>query len=261
MSHTKDNKGQFLGLSPKASFIAGLATGILVLCSVGFFILLGTVVRNGGLFAIKTPTVAAATTTPTPTATAPAPTAALTAQDVAPVTSSDHIFGDPNASVTLIEYSDFECPYCKQFHPSLAQLMTEYQGKVRWVYRHYPLSFHQNAEKEAEAAECIAEQGGDKAFWDYASKIFDRTTSNGTGFALDKLPDLAQEVGVNKAKFQDCLNSGKYSSVVAQDEQTGVTAGVQGTPGTIVMNSSGKVQLVEGAVSYAQLKQVVDSMF
>jgi protein-disulfide isomerase len=179
---------------------------------------------------------------------------------VAPVTDRDHVRGPANAKVTLIEYSDFECPFCKRFHPTMLQLMQEYGDQVRWVYRHFPLSFHQNAQKQSEASECVAELGGNEKFWQFTDKLYERTTSNGTGFALDKLPDLAAEVGVNKAKFEECLNSGKYADYVKQDFQGGVTAGVTGTPGTIVTDGKGKSQLVPGAVDYADLKATVDSI-
>ncbi len=171
---------------------------------------------------------------------------------------TDHILGDKNAKVFVIEYSDFECPFCKRFQPTMQQLLSQYQGKVAWVYRHFPLSFHQNAQKEAEASECANELGGNDAFWKYADKIFERTTSNGTGFPLNGLVPLAKEIGLDETKFKSCLDSGKYAQHVQQDEQEGQTAGVTGTPGNIVWTKDGKPQLVEGAVPLSSLKIVVD---
>lgn len=109
---------------------------------------------------------------------------------------SDYIRGDKNAPVTMIEYSDLECPFCKSIHPSLVRIMNEYPGKVKWVYRHFPLSFHANAQKEAEAAECIGKLAGADKYWEFIDKVFERTTSNGTGFALTALPTLAGELGI-----------------------------------------------------------------
>jgi len=157
--------------------------------------------------------------------------------------------------VTLIEYSDFECPYCKTHFQTLNQVMQQYDGKVRLIYRHYPLSFHQNAEKEAEASECVAELGGNSAFWKFYEKIFTETTSNGTGIALERLGPMAKEVGVDQAAFQKCLDSGKYASLVSQDEQEGTDAGVQGTPATFV---NGK--LVSGAQPFANFKTIIDGL-
>lgn len=253
---SKDD-GSFAGLTPKASFIAGLATGILVLCTIGFFVLL-VMMFSGKSFAAKS----GSAVKPTPTVTTPTPSAGGTEEvgDVKPVSDRDHIRGSNDATVTLIEYSDFECPFCQRFHPTMEQLMTEYEGKVRWVYRHFPLSFHQNAQKEAEASECVAELAGNDAFWEFTDKIYERTTANGTGFALEKLPDLAAEVGADRGKFEECLNSGKYASYVEEDMQSGVAAGVTGTPGTIAINDAGEAQLIPGAVSYSELKNVVDSL-
>ena len=250
-------------VSPKTAFMAGFAGGILIVCTLGFFILLTIVLRGGSLAGIFKPTSLAAATVsapaPKPTVTAPSPSNSGNVQNVRPVSKQDHIRGDAEAPVKIIEYSDIECPFCKRFHPTMKQVVSEYQGKVAWVYRHFPLSFHQNAEKEAEATECANELGGNDAFWKYVDTLFERTTSNGTGFALDQLAPLAKEIGLDETKFKSCLDSGKYASRVQQDERDGASAGVTGTPGNIVIGKDGKAQLVEGAVPFEQLKAVVDS--
>ncbi len=178
-----------------------------------------------------------------------------------PVTDKDHIRGNKNTQVVLVEYSDFECPFCKRFHPTMQQVIKDYGDKVAWVYRHFPLSFHQNAQKEAEATECANELGGNDAFWNYVDKIFERTTSNGTGFALDQLSPLAAEIGLNQSAFQQCLDSGKYAKYVQNDEAGGVKAGINGTPGTIIIPKNGKKQLIPGALPYEQVKPIIDSAF
>ena len=174
------------------------------------------------------------------------------------LTSEDRIRGNKNAKVALIEYSDMECPFCKRFHPTMQQVMKEYGDKVKWVYRDFPLSFHQNAQKEAEAGWCINELGGSDAFWKYTDAIFDRTTSNGTGFALNKLGPLAAEVGVDQAKFQNCLDSGKYTKKVQDQEARGASEGVTGTPGTIILTTNGDTQLISGALPFEQIKPMID---
>ncbi len=248
-------------LSPKSSFIVGLVTGILALCTIGFVVLLVITLRGGNLLATlqpgsKTPL---AVGSPSPSPTPPsAPAGGGSSDNVPPVSAEDHIRGDAQAPVKLVEYSDLECPFCKSFHPTMQQVMDQYKGKVAWVYRHFPLSFHQNAQKEAEATECANELGGNTAFWNYLDKIFERTTSNGTGFALNQLGPLAKEIGLDQVKFQSCLDSGKYAQHVADDMAGGAAAGVSGTPGTIAIASNGKTYPIEGAQPLAAVKAVID---
>jgi protein-disulfide isomerase len=178
--------------------------------------------------------------------------------NAAEVTDRDHIRGNENAEITLIEYSDLECPFCQRFHTTMQEIMTEYGDKVRWVYRHYPLAFHANAQKEAEGSECVAELGGNDAFWEFIDKMFERTTANGTGFALDALGPLAAEVGVNQSQFQRCLDDGKYEQYVKDQLAEGTTAGVSGTPSTFIVNSNGESQIVVGAQPIDAFKAIID---
>ncbi len=203
-------------------------------------------------------TTTAATTPSAPGAPA-APGAATPAGKVPTVTSQDHIRGSANASVKLIEYSDLECPFCKSFHPTMQQVIQQYGNNVAWVYRHFPLTFHQNAQKEAEAAECVSEQGGSDKFWQFVDTVFTRTISNGTGFALDKLGPLAAELGLDQSKFQQCLDSGKYTKLVQDEAAGGATAGVQGTPTTFVVAKDGTAQALPGALPIDQVKSAIDA--
>jgi protein-disulfide isomerase len=174
------------------------------------------------------------------------------------VAATDHIRGNKNAKVTLITYSDYECPFSKSVEPTLKQLRDTYGDKIRSIYRHYPLPFHANAQKEAEAAECIAQLGGNDAFWKYTDAIFERTTSNGTGIALDSLGPLAAEIGIDQQQFQSCLDSGKYEKQVKDSITEGTTAGVQGTPSTFILDSKGNSELVVGAQPIASFKTIID---
>lgn len=197
-------------------------------------------------------------TAATPAPQAGAPQTPAPAASVPPLALDDHVRGNRNAKVLLIEYSDFECPYCKTFHPTLQQAVNAYGDNVAWVYRHFPLGFHANAQKEAEAAECVAELGGNEKFWEFSDKLFERTTSNGTGFALDKLAPLAAEIGVDTTAFQTCLDSGKYTEKVKKHMAEGTAAGVTGTPGTFVVKADGSSTLIPGALPLEMVKQAID---
>lgn len=177
-----------------------------------------------------------------------------------PVTDEDHIRGSKDAEIVLVEYSDLECPFCKTFHPTVQQIVEEYDGKVAWVYRHYPLSFHANAQKQAEASECAAELGGNDAFWQFVDAVFERTESNGTGFALSDLGPLAAELGLDQQAFQQCLDSGKYEKRVKDDMAGGAETGITGTPGTIIVTKDGKKDLINGAISFEDAKTQIDSL-
>jgi protein-disulfide isomerase len=161
----------------------------------------------------------------------------------------DHIFGDPNAPISLIEYSDYECPFCKRFHETAKEIVKIYDGKVNWVYRHFPLSFHNpGAQKEAEASECANELGGNDAFWKYTDAIYERTQSNGKGFPLTGLVPLAKELGLDEKRFTQCFESGRHEARVKEDVDEGGKIGITGTPANILLhNETGEVVLKTGA--------------
>lgn len=174
----------------------------------------------------------------------------------------DHIFGSQDALVSLIEYSDYECPYCKRFHKTAKQVVVSYNGTVNWVYRHYPLSFHNpGAQKQAEASECSAQLGGNEAFWSFSDRVFERTRSGGKGFPLDRLVPLAEEIGLDGQAFRDCLDGGQMVARVQEDFDEGNRIGVRGTPANILINNkTGEVKLVRGAASAEILKAAIDSL-
>jgi len=171
----------------------------------------------------------------------------------------DHIRGNPAAPVTLVEYSDFECPFCKRFHPTMKQLVDESKGQLNWVYRHFPLDeLHSKARKEAAASECAAELGGNDAFWKFADRFFELTPSNNRTDIDTVLPQIAGEIGLDKAKFASCLASGKFDQRVAEDLENAAATGGRGTPWSIIVSKSGKKYPLSGAQPYAAVKQIVD---
>lgn len=189
------------------------------------------------------------------------PSSLGSADNVDKLRDNDHVRGNRNARVLLIEYSDLECPFCKSFHPTAQQAVDDYKGQVAWVYRHFPLDqIHSKADKEAEAVECAGEQGGEDAFWKMADKIFEVTPSN-NGLDLEKLPDLAQEIGLNGQTLQKCIDDGKYTQHVEDDYQGGVKAGVNGTPGNILLDTkTGKTKILPGAVPFSEVKGAIDTL-
>jgi protein-disulfide isomerase len=156
--------------------------------------------------------------------------------------------GPETAPVTIVEFSDFQCPYCGREFPVVERLMKEYDGKVRLVFRHFPLDFHPYAQKAAEAGACAADQGPDK-FW----KLHDKMFGNQQKLGVDDLKGYAKEVGVDTARFDKCLDSGEKRAVVDADEKAGQQAGVSGTPAFFVNGI-----FINGAVPYEQFKETVD---
>ncbi len=180
--------------------------------------------------------------------------------NVKPVSSSDHIKGNPNAKVKIIEFSDPECPFCKRHHSAMIHIIKEYgkSGQVAWIYSHFPLdSLHSIARKESEALECANEQGGNAKFWEYLDKIFAVTPSN-NGLNLNELPNIAGEIGLNLEEFELCLNSGKYAKRIQDDFIDGSNSGANGTPYNIVIAGNGKKFVINGALPYAKIKAVID---
>jgi protein-disulfide isomerase len=161
----------------------------------------------------------------------------------------DAILGDKNAPIEIIEFSDYECPFCTRFYTdTLPQLKTTYidTGKAKLIYRDFPLGFHANAQKAAEAGECAGDEG---KYFEMHDKLFEQGVSGG----VTAFKQYAKEIGLNTATFDVCLDSGKYTSEVQKDFQDGQRAGVQGTP-TFYINGQ---QLV-GAQPFEAFQQIIE---
>lgn len=178
---------------------------------------------------------------------------------VAPVTAQDHIRGNPDASVMIVEYSDTECPFCKRFHDTMRQVMDEYgaTGEVAWVYRHFPLdTLHKKARTEAVALECANEQGGNDAFWKYADRLYEITPSN-DGLDSAELPKIATFVGLDASLFSTCLTSGRYDAHIEQEAQNALATGGQGTPWSILITKKGTKAPISGAQPYESITTLI----
>jgi len=247
-SHSTKKVSLFEVLDAKTAFWIGVGTAILGLGTLGF-IVLGTCMLKGSCSVSGLVSVANTNTVGTNdpgTNTAPVPSGT-----VPTVTNDDHIKGDKNAKITLIEYSDFQCPFCGAFHPTVNQVLEKYKGKVRLVYRHFPLSFHPNAQPAALASECAAEQG---KFWEFHSTMFKNQDALNDAYYTK----LAQDNKLNMAKFNDCYKTQKYLKKIQDQAAAGGAAGINGTPGTFVIGKDGSATPITGAVPAATLTAAID---
>jgi protein-disulfide isomerase len=179
----------------------------------------------------------------------------------AAVQGGDWIVGNPKADIVIIEFSDPECPFCKQFHSTMKRVMDEYgtNGKVAWVYRHYPIEqLHPAAPKIAEGMECAGEVGGNGKFWEFADKVYARP-QGATPLDTAGMETIAREVGLNVSEWSSCLSSGKMKERVTADTQDGVAEGVSGTPHSILVTKSGNKVTIRGAQPFEAVKAIIDS--
>ncbi len=204
---------------------------------------------------------------------APSPSRS-TEMNLPPVTASDHILGNPNASLKIVEYSDPSCPFCKIFNATMVKVMDEYgaSGKVAWIYRDFPLDkpddngnvLHPNAGREAQAMECAAKVGGNDKFWAYEKAWYDTIPEDGSQMStaddLAMIKQVASAAGINASAFSDCLSSGATKKIVEKQYLDGINAGASGTPYSIMITSSGSKVPIVGAQSYASVKAAIDTL-
>lgn len=173
----------------------------------------------------------------------------------------DHIVGNPSAQVKVVEYMDLECPHCKVFNTTMHQIMQYYgqSGKVAWVQRPFPLAqIHSKAPREAQAAECAADQGGDTAYFAFTDKLFDVTPSD-NGLDLAQLPVIAKDVGLNVDVFNTCVSSEKFAKKVQASYDEAIKLGAQGTPFTLIMVGKDAVTL-NGNQPYDSMRAAIDAV-
>jgi protein-disulfide isomerase len=153
--------------------------------------------------------------------------------------------GPANAPVTIIEFSDYECPFCKRAEPTVQQVMAAYPDKVRLVYRHYPLPFHKDARPAAEAAACANAQG---KFWEYHEKVFAAPS-----LSADELKKIAGQVGLDQAKFDACLANKEMAAIVDKDIADASAVGVRGTPAFFING-----RMLSGAQPPEKFKVIIE---
>lgn len=249
----KSDTGSFI-TTPVSILIGSILIAISILIS-------GGTIQIKGFNAGKTGGITAPSASANPAAAAPAePTSATVSID------DDPVLGNPDAPVTVVEFSDYECPFCKRhFEQTYAQLKTNYidTGKVKLVFRDLPLSFHDPlATKEAIAANCAREQGNDETYFKMHDEIFKTTTSNGSGLTMDQLYGLASKVGINQDNFKACIDADKYKDEVAKDLADAGAAGATGTPSFVIGKSGEQVsgKLIVGAQPYSAFQAEIDAL-
>jgi len=164
------------------------------------------------------------------------------------VTSTDHIRGNADATVTMVVFSDYQCPYCSKFNTTLKQVMEDYSDRVKWIHKHFPMSYHDYAESAAQAAECAGDQN---KFWEYGDALFENQASI-TG--VEYLKTLAGTLGLNTTDFNTCLDTAKYSDRISTELNLGTEIGIEGTPGGFVNNLS-----IAGAISADNLVGLIET--
>ncbi len=183
------------------------------------------------------------------------PTQDITIQPISP---DDHVLGNPNAPIVMIEFSDIDCPFCQAFDVTMRQIMDKYgkDGKVAWVYRNFPLDqLHPNARAKAEAAECVAALAGNDAYWKFLGTLFSRNDET-----MAELGDIAAASGADKTAVEKCIAAGTYKQNVVDDESAAVAAGGRGTPYTVVIGPDGSKTPLNGALPFDQVDQVIQTL-
>lgn len=176
------------------------------------------------------------------------------------VGAGDHILGNPAAPVMIVEYSDFDCEYCKDFHNTLHQIIANAgaNGKVAWVFRQFPLSeIHPNAFSHARAAECIATVAGNDAFWKFSDALFANQPVEPTRYGK-----LANSIGISGDAFAACFAnaSSTLDARITTDRQNALAVGAEGTPYSLILVAGKPPVVMGGAYSYDAVKQLIDQV-
>jgi len=170
--------------------------------------------------------------------------------------ATDHIIGSPNAPIVLIEYSDFQCPFCSMVYPTIKNIVQNSNGQIAWVMRNFPLeSIHPQARPAATAAECIAGLLGNEAYWKYADAVFNNQAQLSPSYSRQ----LALSFGADPAKYDACVAQDTYKDRIAADTGDAISNGGQGTPYTIVYSTKYQAAL-PGALPQDQFEAVIKSV-
>jgi protein-disulfide isomerase len=233
----------------KPSFLLGFFVGMSIISLVSFFVLFGLMWKLNG--SDNSSASATGTTVNETGKVADSGYGQYPAPEVVQptaLTAKDHVYGNKDAKVTIIEYSDFECPYCSKNFATMEQIKKTYGDKIKISYRHFPLDFHKNAHPAAKASECAADQG---KFWEMHAKIFSNQTSLATAGIF---VTWAKELGLNEATFTQCFNGASKDGLIQEMMNMAMSDGVQGTPAVFIND-----KFVSGAYPYDYFAMIIDN--
>lgn len=188
------------------------------------------------------------------------------ADTIRPVGADDHILGSSDARIIVVEYSDTECPYCRNFHATMNTIMKEYgkDGQVAWVYRHFPIEqLHSKSFKESVATECAGKLGGSSKFWEFINKVYETTPAN-DGLDPKKLTEIVTSIGLSSASFEACLATTEFDEKIKADMKNATELqGSEGpfTPYSIIIDTKTKTyEEIKGAYPYATIKAAIEAI-
>ncbi len=179
---------------------------------------------------------------------------------VRPLSADDHILGNPTASVLIIEYSDFDCEYCKIFHSTLHRVISDFgsSGDVAWVFRHFPITEkHENARKHALASECVASVAGNDAFWAFTDALFENQPTDPKNHGA-----FAQAIGANPSLFAECMQNAQsiFGDGIDADRTNGISIGANGAPYTLIIANGQAPAVISGVYTYEDVKTIVQTL-
>lgn len=183
-------------------------------------------------------------------------------ENVLPIDKSDHVRGSKNPKITIVEYSDYECPFCKRFHDTMKEVINTYGNDVAWVYRHWPIEgLHPvKARKEALAAECAADQQGSDGFWQFSDRFLELTPSNNRTDLDVVFPQIAREMGLDFEELNSCIETEKFAQKVDRDAENAVATGGRGTPWSVIMLPDGSKIPLNGAQPIEAVSQLIETV-
>ncbi len=179
--------------------------------------------------------------------------------EIIPVSEADYRRGATSPKITIVEYSDPECPFCKMFHESLKKIVAEFPDDVQWVYRQFPLDMHKRAHRESVAMECAGDIAGQDGFWKYLDRLMEVTPAN-DGLDPKELYKIADFVKLDKARFAECLDSTKFDAKITSHIEDASKNGGNGTPFSVIIAPDGKKYALSGYLDAPDFSRAIKSL-